>query len=403
VLAAFAESGYTKQGDRLVGPDGEQLRITILTANGYTDWLRAVQEVRGQLGAIGIDVQIQAPQPAGYQSAIANGEFDMAMGGMGNGNVYQAFNNLLNSEFATPVGETTAANFERFSDPAVDALLDEWKASTDPADQQRLSYRLQNVVYDQLPVIGLYYGGLWGLFNDAKFTGWPTAEDPYMAPQNYDQAPLLIFTKLKRVQNDGETSEVRRSETRSLRAHPVGRGHPELHPAEAHARQPHRRRDREALAERPGLRGDPGRHRGPARRALRQPPAAVRELPRPGRATRLRHELHVLPRDRRPPRRPGPAVHAHPRRRLHDHRVRAGHAHRGRRRLEARHVARLAAHALRQLHEHVPVLLDGPAAAVLPRLRAALVPDHRRTAPRRRLGSRPHSSATPCCTRCCRP
>jgi peptide/nickel transport system substrate-binding protein len=126
----------------------------------------------------------------------------MAMGGMGNGNVYQAFNNLLNSEFATPVGETTAANFERFSDPAVDALLDEWKASTDPADQQRLSYELQNVVYDQLPVIGLYYGGLWGLFNDAKFTGWPTAEDPYMAPQNYDQAPLLIFTKLKRVQND---------------------------------------------------------------------------------------------------------------------------------------------------------------------------------------------------------
>jgi peptide/nickel transport system substrate-binding protein len=155
------------------------------------------------LGAIGIDVQIQAPQPAGYQSAIANGEFDMAMGGMGNGNTYQAFNNLLNSDFATPVGTTTAANFERFSDPEVDRLLDEWKATTDPAQQQEYAHRLQNVVYDQLPVIGLYYGGLWGLFNDSKFTGWPSAEDPYMAPQNYDQAPLLIFTKLKRVQ-DGD-------------------------------------------------------------------------------------------------------------------------------------------------------------------------------------------------------
>jgi peptide/nickel transport system substrate-binding protein len=198
-LAAFAESGYTQQGDELVGPDGKQLKITILTANGYTDWLRAVQEVRSQLGAIGIDVQIQAPQPAGYQSAIANGEFDMAMGGMGNGNVYQAYNNLLNSDFATPVGETTAANFERFSDPAVDQLLDDWKATTDPEQQKQYAYQLQNVVYDQLPVIGLYYGGLWGLFNDSKFTGWPTAENPYMAPQNYDQAPLLIFTKLERV------------------------------------------------------------------------------------------------------------------------------------------------------------------------------------------------------------
>lgn len=204
-LAAFAASGYTKQGDRLVGPDGQQLKITILTANGYTDWLRAVQEVRSQLGSIGIDVQIQAPQPAGYQSAIANGEFDMAMGGMGNGNVYQAYNNLLNSDFATPVGETTAANFERFSDPEVDQLLDDWKATTDPEQQKQYSYQLQNVVYDQLPVIGLYYGGLWGLFNDSKFTGWPTAENPYMAPQNYDQAPLLIFTKLKRVdQNESD-------------------------------------------------------------------------------------------------------------------------------------------------------------------------------------------------------
>ena len=27
--------------------------------------------------------------------------------------------------------------------------------------------------------------------------GWPTAEDPYMAPQNYDSAPLGIFTRLK--------------------------------------------------------------------------------------------------------------------------------------------------------------------------------------------------------------
>jgi peptide/nickel transport system substrate-binding protein len=56
---------------------------------------------------------------------------------------------------------------------------------------------LQTIVYDQLPVIGMYHGGLWGLFNTGKFVGWPSAEDPYMAPQNYDSAPLLIFTKLR--------------------------------------------------------------------------------------------------------------------------------------------------------------------------------------------------------------
>lgn len=35
-LAAFAESGYTLDGDRLVGPDGAQLEFALTTANGYS-------------------------------------------------------------------------------------------------------------------------------------------------------------------------------------------------------------------------------------------------------------------------------------------------------------------------------------------------------------------------------
>ncbi|MET1051631.1 MAG: ABC transporter substrate-binding protein [Mycetocola sp.] len=198
-LAAFAESGYTLEGDTLVDSAGEPFEFAITTANGYTDWTRAVQEVQSQLGDIGIRVTLKQPQPAGYQAAINNGDFEVAMGGMGNGDVFQAFNSLLSSEFYVPSGEATSNNFERFQDPEVDELLTAYKSTTDEDEQKQLLYELQSVVYDQVPVIGMYYGGLWGLFSDAKFTGWPSAEDPYMAPQNYDSAPLLIFTRLKLV------------------------------------------------------------------------------------------------------------------------------------------------------------------------------------------------------------
>jgi peptide/nickel transport system substrate-binding protein len=194
--AAFAKSGWVEQGGKIV-KDGKQLAITITTANGYADWLRAAQEVRRDLTAIGVAVTIKAPQPAGYQQAINNGDFDMAMGGMGNGDVYQAFNSLMSTEFYQPVGKPTVNNYERYRDPATQRLLDEYKATTDTARQQQLLDQLQTIVYDQLPVIGMYHGGLWGLFNTGKFVGWPSAEDPYMAPQNYDSAPLLIFTKLR--------------------------------------------------------------------------------------------------------------------------------------------------------------------------------------------------------------
>ncbi|WP_228504454.1 ABC transporter substrate-binding protein [Curtobacterium sp. VKM Ac-1395] len=194
--ASFAKSGWVEQGGKIV-KDGKQLEITITTANGYADWLRAAQEVRRDLTAIGVKVSISAPQPAGYQQAINNGTFEMAMGGMGNGDVYQAFNSLMSTDFYQPVGKSTVNNYERYRDPATQRLLDEYKATTDTTRQQEILDQLQTIVYDQLPVIGMYHGGLWGLFNTGKFVGWPSAEDPYMAPQNYDSAPLLIFTKLR--------------------------------------------------------------------------------------------------------------------------------------------------------------------------------------------------------------
>jgi peptide/nickel transport system substrate-binding protein len=159
--------------------------------------------VRKQLGALGIEVTVKAPQPAGYQLAMANGDFDMAMGGMGGGNIFQAFNSLLSSEFYAETGKQSASNFERFKSADADALLAAYKSTTDEREQTRLSHELQRVVYRQLPVIGLYYGGLWGLYNTAKFTGWPSAEDPYAPPQTYDSSPLLIFTRLKLAQTGG--------------------------------------------------------------------------------------------------------------------------------------------------------------------------------------------------------
>lgn len=198
-LAAFEQVGYTLDGDRLVGPDGAQLEFALTTANGFTDWTRAAQSVQSQLAAVGVKVTLKLPQPAGYQSAISNGDFEMAIGGMGNGDAYQAYNNLLSSEFYVPSGEPTANNFERYRSDEADALLLEYRETVDPDRQAEIVRELQNIVYDEMPVIGLYYGGIWGLFSDAKFTGWPSADDPYMIPQNYDSAPLMIFTKLKPV------------------------------------------------------------------------------------------------------------------------------------------------------------------------------------------------------------
>ncbi len=203
-LESLKKAGYTLVNGTMVDAEGKPFTFSVTTANGYADWLRAIQEVRKQLSAIGIDMTIKQPQPAGYQQAIQNGDYEVAMGGMGGGNVFQAYNSLLSSEFYVKNGELAPSNFQRYSDPKTDALLTQYKETIDPAKQLEISQQLQQIVYDQLPVIGLYYGGLWGLYNTSKFTGWPTEEDPYAPPQTYDSSPLLIFTKLKLANKDGE-------------------------------------------------------------------------------------------------------------------------------------------------------------------------------------------------------
>jgi peptide/nickel transport system substrate-binding protein len=196
-LKDFALAGYTKQGNKLVDSSGKQLSLTITTASGYTDWLRGVQTVEKELEAIGINVKIAQPQPAAYQQALATGDFDLAVGSYGGtGSVYTDFNNLLNGAFAQPIGTSTSQNFERFSDPKVDAMLASLRVTPDMAGQKKIVDQLQQVVYQQTPVISMFYGGLWGLYSNAKFTGWPSASNPYASPIMWDSTPLLVLTHL---------------------------------------------------------------------------------------------------------------------------------------------------------------------------------------------------------------
>lgn len=198
-MAEFKKAGYTMSGGKLVNSSGQQATMTITMPVNYSDWVAAAKEVANQLGAAGIDVKEDLPQAAQYTSATQAGTFDAAMGGFGGtGDPYTDFNNALNSSFATPVNTPTANNFERFKNPAVDQALSTLAASTDQATQQKATDKLEQLMYSQVPIELLYYGGSWGLFSTKNFTGWPSASDPYTLPTNYNNSLLTVLTHLKK-------------------------------------------------------------------------------------------------------------------------------------------------------------------------------------------------------------
>jgi peptide/nickel transport system substrate-binding protein len=196
--ASFAKAGYKLSGGKLIGSDGKQATMSIIMPTNFTDWVAGAKEVSQQLAKVGIKATLDLPEFPQYQSSIQAGKFDAAMGGFGGtGDPYTDYNNALNSSFATPINKPTANNFERFKDPTVDAALATLASSTSPSEQQTATHQLEQVMVNQVPVVTLYYGGSWGLFSTKKFTGWPSASDPYTLPTSYNNALLTVVTHLK--------------------------------------------------------------------------------------------------------------------------------------------------------------------------------------------------------------
>ena len=98
---------------------------------------------------------------------------------------------MLNSAYAAPVNTPSVNNFERFKSPEVDAALADLAKATTESEQQAATHVLENVMYDQVPIVLMYYGGSWGLFQTSHFTGWPSDSDPYSLPTPYNYAMLL--------------------------------------------------------------------------------------------------------------------------------------------------------------------------------------------------------------------
>ncbi len=196
-MAAFAKAGYTLRGGKLVGPNGTQASMTITLPNSFTDWAAAATEISTELGKVGIKVTLDEPQYAQYSQTTQAGTFNAAIGGFGGTGIpYNDFNLALNSAYATPVHTPTVNNFERYSNAGVNNALAALAATTSPAAQRQATDKLETMMYNNLPVVLLYYGGSWGVFSTKHFTGWPSASNPYTLPTPYTDALLTVVTHL---------------------------------------------------------------------------------------------------------------------------------------------------------------------------------------------------------------
>ncbi|HJS97207.1 MAG TPA: ABC transporter substrate-binding protein [Solirubrobacteraceae bacterium] len=172
------QAGYVMGSDGLFRTkSGQKLSIDITNPSSFADYAAGDQLIAGWLRKAGIDARFVGQSVTAWSSDVATGNFQLTQHwSQTSVSPYQLYNDWLNSAQAT---NNAAGDFERLKDPSVDAQLAKLAKDNAPADQAADVAPLEQYVANNLPIIPTVYGVAFDEYNTAKFTGWPSAANPY--------------------------------------------------------------------------------------------------------------------------------------------------------------------------------------------------------------------------------
>jgi peptide/nickel transport system substrate-binding protein len=211
--AAVAAAGYDKpnpdKAKSLMASAGysssNPLKLTIITITGYTDWDASLAVVKQELAPIGIDLTISDLAAQTFDAKLFSGDFDLAYYGEAGGPTpFYELRQLLYSKNSAPIGEDASFNYERYNNPAVDALFDKYPTASD-ADQVSIIKQIEAAMLADVPIIPTTESVDWFQYNTADIQGWPTKDTPYAQPAAFncpdvEQVLLHLYSQAAQTQ-----------------------------------------------------------------------------------------------------------------------------------------------------------------------------------------------------------
>jgi peptide/nickel transport system substrate-binding protein len=186
--ALLAAAGYHMgSGGVMTNAAGQKLAFTVINIGDYSDWVASMQVIQQDLLAIGIQITPDNLSNTDFDADLYYGKYQLAYYDQQTfgPSAYYELNNWLNSANTAPVGKVAASNYERYSNPATTALLNQYATTTSATTQQSILNQIQQVMLNTVPVIPVVEAVDWYQYDTGAFTGWPTSGDPYAQPSAY--------------------------------------------------------------------------------------------------------------------------------------------------------------------------------------------------------------------------
>ncbi len=182
-ISILTAAGFKRGSDGIFAKGGQKLSFSIINNGGYSDWVAAVQTIQQSLKAVGIQITPQNLASTSWQSKVYAGQFQLAYNSeTGGPSPYYELRQWLYSANSAPIGTAAGSNWERYSNKATDALINQYAATTSPATQHAIVNKLALVMLKEVPVIPITESVDWFQYDTGSFTGWVTQSNPYALP-----------------------------------------------------------------------------------------------------------------------------------------------------------------------------------------------------------------------------
>jgi len=197
----LTDNGFTYDGNTLIDPKGNPVKLDIHVISGWSDWVASNQIITKNLQGIGIDSKVQLEPSWGdwYPNAFSTKEPTLLWQVASRGSPYGFFYANLSKNAFIPSGTDASptGNWQHFADTKATGLLNQWKVTLDEKKQHRIATQLQMVFLQQLPIVPVMIGARWSTYSTKYFHCFPTKSNFYADPiftTNPDN--ILLFTRI---------------------------------------------------------------------------------------------------------------------------------------------------------------------------------------------------------------
>jgi peptide/nickel transport system substrate-binding protein len=206
--ALLAQAGYrdTNNDGYVENKDGSKIDLQIIVPNGWSDWMTAIQVIADSAKAVGIKVTPAFPEYGTLVDDRGHARYDLLLG-----NDRQYSNTpwtYYQYIYQLPILDNQAnTNYERYTNQKVWGLVKQLDKtpSTNVKAYKAVMSKLQQAFLQDLPVIPLWYNGMWSMVNTRYWTNWPSATGGHFTPtswRNYWQMTSIdMLTNLKAANN----------------------------------------------------------------------------------------------------------------------------------------------------------------------------------------------------------